>query len=207
MRIKSAKDARIYMSIERTYLGYIKTSVYTISLSVYFEKLKIFLPEGNAMNILIFLSITLGLFITIAGIIYFRKSIKRIDSGIDVEPREVTDPRIYMAAERTFLAWIRTSIALIIFGFVIERFEFFLVQLEKVFRINLPHEHKPLAKIGILVVFIGLLTLAFGFFNLLRAVKHVDSGKYRTNTFLYSIYGIIVFVSCLFLAFYLFRLT
>jgi putative membrane protein len=36
------------------------------------------------------------------------------------------DPRIYMAAERTFLAWIRTAIALMAFGFVIARFGFFL---------------------------------------------------------------------------------
>ncbi|MFC1835684.1 YidH family protein [Thermodesulfobacteriota bacterium] len=31
--------------------------------------------------------------------------------------------RTHMASERTFLAWCRTSIALIVFGFVIERLE------------------------------------------------------------------------------------
>ena len=31
------------------------------------------------------------------------------------------DPRIYMAAERTFLAWIRTGLALMAFGFVVAR--------------------------------------------------------------------------------------
>ncbi len=31
------------------------------------------------------------------------------------------DPRIYMAAERTFLAWIRTALALMAFGFVVAR--------------------------------------------------------------------------------------
>lgn len=36
------------------------------------------------------------------------------------------DPRIYMAAERTFLAWIRTGIALMAFGFVVARFGVFL---------------------------------------------------------------------------------
>lgn len=36
------------------------------------------------------------------------------------------DPRLYMAAERTFLAWIRTGLSLMGFGFVIARFGVFL---------------------------------------------------------------------------------
>jgi putative membrane protein len=34
----------------------------------------------------------------------------------------VSDPRVYLAAERTFLAWVRTSVSLMGFGFVIARF-------------------------------------------------------------------------------------
>jgi putative membrane protein len=37
-----------------------------------------------------------------------------------------TDPRIYFAAERTFLAWIRTGLAMMGFGFVVARFGLFL---------------------------------------------------------------------------------
>jgi putative membrane protein len=36
------------------------------------------------------------------------------------------DPRDYFAAERTFLAWIRTGLALMGFGFVVARFGLFL---------------------------------------------------------------------------------
>jgi putative membrane protein len=36
------------------------------------------------------------------------------------------DPRAYLAEDRTFLAWIRTSIALMGFGFVVARFCLFL---------------------------------------------------------------------------------
>ena len=36
--------------------------------------------------------------------------------------RPVDDPRVYLAAERTFLAWVRTSVSLMGFGFVIARF-------------------------------------------------------------------------------------
>ncbi|HEY7478926.1 MAG TPA: DUF202 domain-containing protein [Gemmatimonadales bacterium] len=36
------------------------------------------------------------------------------------------DPRVYFAAERTLLAWIRTGITIMAFGFVVARFGLFL---------------------------------------------------------------------------------
>jgi len=48
------------------------------------------------------------------------------------------DPRVYFAAERTFLAWIRTGIALMGFGFVVARFGLFLRMLALS-----GHEHNP----------------------------------------------------------------
>lgn len=39
---------------------------------------------------------------------------------------ENSDPRVYFAAERTMLAWLRTGIAVMAFGFVVARFGLFL---------------------------------------------------------------------------------
>ena len=47
----------------------------------------------------------------------------------DDRPQAMTpepDPRVFFAAERTFLAWIRTGLALMGFGFVVARFGLFL---------------------------------------------------------------------------------
>lgn len=42
------------------------------------------------------------------------------------------DPRIFFAAERTFLSWIRTGLALMGFGFVVARFGLFLYEVAAV---------------------------------------------------------------------------
>ena len=42
------------------------------------------------------------------------------------------DPRVYFAAERTLLAWVRTGLAMMGFGFVVARFGLFLQEMAAV---------------------------------------------------------------------------
>jgi uncharacterized membrane protein YidH (DUF202 family) len=200
------------MSVERTYLAYIRLSLYTLSFAVSLRKLEVLaditqrIPVSAFLeNVAVVLSIV-GTFLIIAGIIIFHFDIKYIEGGIEVSPKETIDPRIYMAVERTFLAWVRTSIALIVFGFVIEKFEFFLQQLEKVFNISLKSDHGALAGVGIFIIFIGLFTLILGTVNFYRTIKQVDAGYYRTNTWLYKIYGAVIFFACLVLTLYVLKI-
>jgi putative membrane protein len=65
--------------------------------------------------------------------------------------------RDYLANERTFLAWIRTAIALMTFGFVVDKFDLFL-RLE-VFHGRAPRAGPVHSVLGLSLVAAGLVVL------------------------------------------------
>ena len=71
----------------------------------------------------------------------------------DAPPPAVDDPRIYLAAERTYLSWVRTSLGLMGFGFLIARFGFLIRGLEGAEAVD--PRYSPFAPIlgGAIVVF------------------------------------------------------
>jgi inner membrane protein YidH len=74
----------------------------------------------------------------------------------------------YLAAERTLLAWIRTGLALMGFGFVVARFGLFLQQLQLV------RGAKPTPVYG-LSLWLGTALIAAGIaVNLLAAYHHLQ---------------------------------
>lgn len=67
---------------------------------------------------------------------------------------ETEDPRVLFAAERTLLAWQRSSLSLMGFGFLIERFGLFLRALHP--EAAVPKQHLFALIIGVVFILLGV---------------------------------------------------
>ncbi|HSN50726.1 MAG TPA: DUF202 domain-containing protein [Bacteroidales bacterium] len=114
------------------------------------------------------------------------------------ESAKVRNRRVHMANERTFLAWIRTSIGIMAFGFVVEKFALFLKEMSIILKQSttgnsLPASHGYSAIIGIFLVGLGTLLVLLAFIRYKKVERQIESDTYRPS----SIQDIILTVSIL----------
>jgi Predicted membrane protein len=130
-RLPTVQEPRLYMALERTYLGYFKLLFVSIGTGLVSERLAVlflalhYVKLGHFFNELFNVLTWPAIALVFVVGLNFMFDLQHIEKGPPVAAKEIIDPRIYMAAERTFLAWVRTGIGLIAFGFVIEKFDFF----------------------------------------------------------------------------------
>ena len=85
----------------------------------------------------------------------------------------------HLANERTFLAWIRTSIAVITLGVAINRFSLFLVEIHQVVPEVRQITNRHVEKLGIGLVVLGIAMLCGAIWHYLHVGRMIESGSYR----------------------------
>jgi uncharacterized protein (DUF302 family)/uncharacterized membrane protein YidH (DUF202 family) len=95
--------------------------------------------------------------------------------------RPVSGPSDYLAAERTFLAWIRTGIALMGFGFVVARFGLFLQELQVAQPGLQVGPFGPSVWFGTALIVVGVVVNLMCTFAHIRLIRELNRGGTAFN--------------------------
>jgi putative membrane protein len=109
-----------------------------------------------------------------------------------------TDPRVYMAAERTFLAWLRTGIACMGFGFVVARFGLFLHEIAMSNNVAAAQPgHGFSLPVGVALIVMGIVVNIVAAIRHHRCIKALDRGQFRQTCgpgFAYLVAGLLAVI-------------
>ena len=91
-----------------------------------------------------------------------------------------SNPTDYLANERTFLAWVRTAVTIMAFGFVVARFGLLLRELSGSSTGSTPTA--PISEAtGVLLVLAGSVILALAFARFLRSRNDLQSNRFESR--------------------------
>ena len=94
--------------------------------------------------------------------------------------------REHLANERTFLAWLRTSISLIGFGLAITRFSLFLRQLQTTTAGQIVKNNSIFnsENLGLCLVIIGIIVIALAAWRYNRVFRQIERADYKPSRLL-----------------------
>ncbi len=125
----------------------------------------------------------------------------------DSQPTTVSNPNLardHLANERTFLAWVRTGVAIVVFGFAIGRFAIAIRQW-----MQLEGQGHVIPTSGLSVWFGtaaiigGVLVCVTGLVRYRRTREQIDAGNFQPAGFIIDLVGIVTALFGLALAAYL----
>jgi len=127
---------------------------------------------------------------------------------IENKPANVPKLTDHMANERTFLAWIRTIIAIMAFGFVVEKFSLFIRKFSYFLGRTLPHEATPSSFeyssiFGIVLVAMGTVMGLLAFVRYKKVEKQINENNYQPSLLLDILVTMGIITIGIFLIFYM----
>lgn len=112
----------------------------------------------------------------------------------------------HLSNERTLLAWVRTSVGVMAFGFVVVEFSLFTKELNLALEIEIQGQHYEYSgPIGIIIVATGAMSLLFALLRFRRTKKEIDSGSFEHSTVLLNVVVIGMFIMSMLLLAYLIK--
>jgi len=113
-------------------------------------------------------------------------------------------PGDHLANERTFLAWIRTAVGIMAFGFVVVKFTLFIKQLSLVLGKEMVMKSHGVSGIaGVTLVIVGMVMSILAYKRYLDVKKQLETGVYKHSSALISVLTLFIFLTSIFLVVYL----
>ena len=121
---------------------------------------------------------------------------------------KVRNRRVHMANERTFLAWVRTSIGIMAFGFVVEKFALFIKKMGYFFEKSNIQEAAPTSVgyssiFGIVLVAMGAAIGLLAFIRYKKVEREIDEDTYRPSLILDTLIALGILVIGIFFVVYM----
>ena len=117
-------------------------------------------------------------------------------------PPNAGKPSDHLANERTFLAWIRTSISIIVFGFVVAKFGITLREFLRVSG-NAAHESGTSLMIGLGFMVMGILMALASGFRYRTTMRRLESGDFKPTGTIVTVWAVVAALFGAILAVYL----
>lgn len=103
----------------------------------------------------------------------------------------ITNYRDHAANERTYLAWVRTGVTVMVLGFFVEKFEIFLMSSDPA----TPPPSQEISGLAVFLVALGLLSIVYATVNYVRtnrAIDHEEELRFKDLTLPLLMSGLLV---------------